>query len=80
MLALANEVLIVSKPRDVIKDPYVLEFLDLPESERLIESQVETVLLNKLQVFLLELWNGLILCTEKNEQIFASRYIIYLPI
>lgn len=58
VLALANEGLVVSRPRDVIKDPYVLEFLDLPESERLIESQVETALLNKLQAFLLELGNG----------------------
>ena len=58
VLGLANQGLVVSRPRDLIKDPYVLEFLDLPESERLIESQVETALLNKLQAFLLELGNG----------------------
>lgn len=58
VFALANEGLVVSRPRDVIKDPYVLEFLDLPESERIIESQVETALLNKLQAFLLEFGNG----------------------
>ncbi len=58
VIALANEGLVVSRPRDAIKDPYVLEFLDLPESERLLESQVETALLNKLQAFLLELGNG----------------------
>lgn len=58
VIALANEGLIVSRPRDAIKDPYVLEFLDLPESERLLESEVETALLNKLQAFLLELGNG----------------------
>ena len=58
VLALANEGLVVSKPADVIKDPYVLEFLELPESHRLIESQVEEALLTQLQTFLLELGSG----------------------
>jgi predicted nuclease of restriction endonuclease-like (RecB) superfamily len=44
---------------DVIKDPYVLEFLDLPESEKLVESKLEESLINHLQEFLLELGSGL---------------------
>jgi hypothetical protein len=43
---------------DLIKDPYVLEFLDLPESHRLVESKVEEALISRLQEFLLELGSG----------------------
>ena len=46
------------RPIDVLKDPYVLEFLDLPESSRLQESELETALVSSLQAFLLELGSG----------------------
>ncbi len=42
-------------PLDVLKDPYVLEFLDLPESAQLHESELEAAIIEKLQRFLLEL-------------------------
>lgn len=41
-----------------IKDPYVLEFLDLPESMEGKESALESALINNLQKFLLELGKG----------------------
>ncbi len=43
---------------DVIKDPYVLEFLDLPESHELSEDALENALISTLQQFLLELGQG----------------------
>ncbi|OED44175.1 hypothetical protein AB833_02110 [Chromatiales bacterium (ex Bugula neritina AB1)] len=46
------------RPVDVIKDPYVLEFLDVPESSRFQESDLESALLTQLQAFLLELGKG----------------------
>ncbi len=58
VLALANEGLVPARPLDAIKDPYVLEFLDLPESHRLVESRVEEALISRLQDFLLELGSG----------------------
>lgn len=58
VLALANEGQTLSRPQDAIKDPYVLEFLDLPESHRLVESRIEAALINQLQSFLLELGSG----------------------
>jgi predicted nuclease of restriction endonuclease-like (RecB) superfamily len=58
LLALANEGQQIQQPVDAIKDPYVLEFLDLPESHRLVESKLEEALLSKLQAFLLELGSG----------------------
>jgi predicted nuclease of restriction endonuclease-like (RecB) superfamily len=58
VLALANKGQTATRPQDVIKDPYVLEFLELPESHRLVESRLEEALLNQLQSFLLELGSG----------------------
>ncbi len=58
VLALASEGQVVSRPHDVIKDPYVLEFLDLPQAHRLVESRIEEALINQLQSFLLELGSG----------------------
>lgn len=45
-------------PLDVLKDPYVLEFLDLPDSPQLHESDLEAAIIEKLQRFLLELGRG----------------------
>ena len=42
----------------IIKDPYVLEFLDLPANEHYYESELEQALINHLQKFLLELGRG----------------------
>ena len=58
LLKLANLGQQVEKPVVVIKDPYVLEFLDLPESHRLAETKLEEALISKLQHFLLELGDG----------------------
>jgi len=48
----------VQKPVDVFKDPMVMEFLELPESPKLVETDLETALIDKLQSFLLELGRG----------------------
>jgi predicted nuclease of restriction endonuclease-like (RecB) superfamily len=58
IIALSNEGLEPHKAADLIKDPYVLEFLDLPESHRLVESELEAALISRLQDFLLELGSG----------------------
>jgi predicted nuclease of restriction endonuclease-like (RecB) superfamily len=43
---------------EFIKDPYVLEFLQLPETGQLKESRLEQAIINELQKFLLELGKG----------------------
>ena len=48
----------VATPSDIFKDPVVIEFLGLPESHRLVESDLEQALINNLQAFLLELGKG----------------------
>jgi len=49
---------IIEKPVDLIKDPYVLEFLNLPEHTVYSETDLESALIDKLEHFLLELGNG----------------------
>lgn len=58
MLKLAQEGHHIQQPVDMIKDPYILEFLDLPEDNCLHESDLESALINNLQGFLLELGKG----------------------
>lgn len=58
LLKLASSGQEINKPEDAIKDPLILEFLGLPESEKLIESDLEAALINNLQKFLLELGKG----------------------
>lgn len=48
----------VAQPKDIIKDPYVLEFLDLKSNHRFYERALEQALIDKLQNFLLELGRG----------------------
>jgi predicted nuclease of restriction endonuclease-like (RecB) superfamily len=58
LISLARQGQEVTRPVDVLKDPVVLEFLDLPESPRLVESKLEQALIDNLQAFLLELGKG----------------------
>ncbi len=46
------------KPKDIIKDPYVFEFLGFPQNNQLNEKGLERNLINNLQQFLLELGKG----------------------
>ena len=45
-------------PREIIRDPYILDFMGIPQSERFLESDFEQMLISKLQHFLLELGKG----------------------
>lgn len=55
---LATEGQIIEKPEDAVKDPYVLEFLGLPELPEYSETELETRIIDHLQKFLLELGTG----------------------
>ncbi|HZJ73986.1 MAG TPA: PDDEXK nuclease domain-containing protein [Perlabentimonas sp.] len=58
VLQLAKQGLIISEPKDIVKDPYVLEFLKISEEIRMTESNLEQKIIDNLQVFLLELGKG----------------------
>ena len=49
---------IIEKPEDIIKDPYILEFLGLDEKSDYSENKLETEIIDKLEMFLLELGKG----------------------
>ncbi|RTL00212.1 MAG: DUF1016 domain-containing protein [Proteobacteria bacterium] len=49
---------VISKPIDLIKDPLILEFLNLPDRHQYSESDLEQALIDKLEHFLLELGKG----------------------
>ena len=58
ILKLARHGQLIEKPIDLIREPYVLEFLKIPEPYHLTETELETRLIDHLQQFLLELGKG----------------------
>lgn len=56
--ALAERGQVIETPEDVLKSPYVLEFLGLDERPRYSESDLEAQIISKMQRFLLELGKG----------------------
>lgn len=55
---LARKGQIVEKPEDVLKTPYILEFLGLEEKNSYTESDLEKAIINKIEHFLLEMGKG----------------------
>ena len=58
ILELSKEGQVIREGKDIIKDPYVLEFLGLKENKNYLEKDLEQALIDKLQSFLLELGKG----------------------
>lgn len=58
IMLLSQQGQIIEKPADAIKDPYVLEFLQLPELPVYSETELENKIIDHLQQFLLELSKG----------------------
>ena len=55
---LAKNGQLFERPEDTIKDPYILEFLGLPEYAAYSETELESRIIDHLQIFLLELGTG----------------------
>jgi len=58
VLKLAQKGHEISTPTDLVKDPYVLEFTGIPQTDRFFEKDLEQALIDRLQHFLLELGKG----------------------
>jgi predicted nuclease of restriction endonuclease-like (RecB) superfamily len=58
VMALAAKGQLITNAGDLVKDPYVFEFLKIPESKRMTEATLEKRLIDNLQNFLLELGKG----------------------
>ncbi len=58
ILRLAKQGQIVQRPTDILREPYVLDFLKIPEPYHLNETDLENRIIDHLQQFLLELGKG----------------------
>ena len=74
ILKLAKEGQIIEKPKDIIKDPYILEFLGLPEMHQYSESDLEEQIINKLEHFLLELGHGFAFVARQQRISFDEKH------
>ena len=69
VMRLAKEGQTVEKPNDMLKNPLVLEFLNMPEDSAYSEGDLESAIISKLQKFLLELGKGFLF--EARQKRFA---------
>lgn len=74
ILKLSEEGQIIEKPKEIIKDPYILEFLGLPELNQYSESQLEEEIINKLEHFLLELGHGFTFVARQERITFDDKH------
>ncbi len=58
VLSLAQKGIEIAQPADIIRDPYVFEFLGIPENKPYLESDLERALVMQIEKFLLELGRG----------------------
>jgi predicted nuclease of restriction endonuclease-like (RecB) superfamily len=82
VMRLAKEGQTLEKPRDMLKNPLVLEFLGMEERSEYSENDLETAIINKLQMFLLELGKGFLFEARQkrftfNEQHFMVDLVFY---
>lgn len=57
-MALAQYGIEITQPSDIMRDPYVFEFLGISEDMPFLESDLERVLVQQIEHFLLELGRG----------------------
>ena len=58
VLSLAEKGIEINEPKDIMKDPYVFEFLGIPEDKPIMESDLEVAFVSQIEKFLLELGRG----------------------
>lgn len=71
---LAQEGQIIEKPKDLIKDPYILEFLGLAEKVQYSEEELETEIIDKLEAFLMELGHGFTFVARQKRISFDEKH------
>lgn len=77
VLALAHKGIEIAEPADIIRDPYVFEFLGLPEDKPVMESDLERALVQQIEKFLLELGRGFMFVgTQQRVTINNTHYYV----
>ena len=64
----------IAKPEDIVKDPYVFEFLGLPENKPMMESDLEEALVRQIEKFLLELRKGFMFVGTQQRVTFGNTH------
>lgn len=62
----------IANPQDIVKDPYVFEFLGLPEDKPMMESDLEEALVRQIEKFLLELGKGFMFVGTQQRVTFGN--------
>ncbi len=67
----------IAKPSDIIRDPYVFEFLGIPEEKPMMENDLEKALVRQIEKFLLELGRGFMFVgTQQRVTINNTHYYV----
>lgn len=74
VMKMAEKGQVVEKPEDAIKDPYILEFLNLREETSYTETQLEQAIIDKLQYFLLEMGKGFSFVARQKRITISNRH------
>ncbi|MDO4524375.1 MAG: PDDEXK nuclease domain-containing protein [Bacteroidales bacterium] len=74
VLKLAEEGQQVQKPEDILRDPYVFDFVGLPETNNYSEKDLEDGLLQQFEMFLLELGKGFAFIGRQQRISLAGRH------
>ena len=70
---------IIRQPEDIIKDPYILEFLNLKENKDFLEKDLEKCLIDSLREFMLELGKGFsFVARQKRINVESDHYYVDL--
>jgi predicted nuclease of restriction endonuclease-like (RecB) superfamily len=75
MLELASRGQVLQSPVDSIRDPYVLDFLNLPDDRLLHENDLEEAIIDRLQEFLLELGKGFAFVARQKRLSFEDDHL-----
>ena len=64
----------IEKPEDILRDPYVFEFVGLPENKPVMEADLEEALINHIEKFLLELGKGFMFVGRQQRITFDNEH------
>ena len=74
VMEMAREGLTLEEPADALKNPYILDFLGMPDSEKFHESALEAAIIDNLQQFLLELGKGFAFVGRQKRMQFDTNF------
>ena len=74
VLKMSKEGQIITKGEDAIKEPYVLEFLGIPQGRKYSEKELEQKIIDNLQMFLLEMGKGFAFVGRQYRISFSNKH------